>query len=178
MTYLLRPNATRPDFKAASRLETPPATDIDGLSTPVDTETESDTLSDTLDTLEENFHQEETVITGLPTVPEEDGDEGRTYMKSNDDESGLVISSAMAQLHIDDWSEVNERSEAAEIHATAVDTLSLKLTRSRRNIVTRTQSTRSTSSPSPSSRRPYRRRARLHHFSPGKELEFCHYVYG
>lgn len=176
MTYLLRPNATHPDFKAASHLETPPATDIDGLSTPADTETESDTLSDTLDILEENFQEE--VIAGLPTVPEEDGDEGRTCIKSSDDESGLVISSAMARLRVDDWSEVNERSETTEIRATTEDSLSFKLTRSRRNIVTRTQRTRSASSPSPSSRRPYRRRARLHHFSPDKELKFCHYVYG
>lgn len=178
VTYLLRPNATRPDFNAASRLETPPATDVDGLSTPADTETDSDTFSDTLD-IEENLHEEEEVaVTGLPTVFEEDADEGRTSCMKSVDESGLVVSSAMAQLHISDWSEVNERTETAEMGTTIVDSLTLKLTRSRRSVFTRSHSTRSGSSPSPSSRRPHRRRARLHRFSPDKELRFCQYIYG
>ncbi|KAF8482205.1 hypothetical protein JB92DRAFT_3036945 [Gautieria morchelliformis] len=44
LTHLLRPNVTRPDFTAPGVLDTPPATDVDGLSAS-DTE-ESDVASD------------------------------------------------------------------------------------------------------------------------------------
>jgi len=42
LTYLLRPNVTRPDFRARSALETPPATDLDYTSQ----EHESDFVSE------------------------------------------------------------------------------------------------------------------------------------
>jgi hypothetical protein len=44
LTHLLRPNVTRPDFTAPGVLDTPPATDVDGLSAS-DTE-ESDATSE------------------------------------------------------------------------------------------------------------------------------------
>ncbi|KAH9484991.1 hypothetical protein JR316_0001895 [Psilocybe cubensis] len=45
MTYLLRPNVTRPDRRAPASLETPPVTDIDYSSNP-DTDIDSDFISD------------------------------------------------------------------------------------------------------------------------------------
>lgn len=44
LTYLLRPNVTRPDFRATAALDSPPVTDLDYYSSQIDTE--SDFISD------------------------------------------------------------------------------------------------------------------------------------
>jgi len=99
LTYLLRPNVTRPDRRAPAGLETPPVTDIDYSSTPeTDSNIDSDFISDNdmesdvelnhdnpLPPIDESPNP---ALSSLPPVSEEDWSpiEGENMGESDSDE--------------------------------------------------------------------------------------------
>jgi hypothetical protein len=100
VTYLLRPNVTRPDVRARSSLETPPTTDLDRLSTGTLEQDDSDVVSDQ-ESMANSAHLE-TLAEDEPFIPissslvhsiiEEDADVD-AGISSSDDSSFVPLGS-------------------------------------------------------------------------------------
>ncbi|TDL25937.1 hypothetical protein BD410DRAFT_813024 [Rickenella mellea] len=178
LTYLLRPNVTRPDLSAKTALDTPPVTDLDysshGLESEFETtQSERGALSDIMsepdsrpqsalskysdsEELQNGFNAKVTQNT-LEPVEDEDGVEG--------DEESVVdvdLAQSIGSLSLD----VPQRP------------VSLKITSDRQLHWDRRRSLRSTSSPSRSpSSRPMRRIISVAKSSTMGPLSFYDYLY-
>ncbi|GJJ06467.1 hypothetical protein Clacol_000659 [Clathrus columnatus] len=166
VTYLLRPNIARPDFKAASRLETPPTSDIDTLSITTETDnSESDALSDISDNLDD-IQEGKIRNSSLATVPEEDSTTIGIHLESNN------------AIREDWWSEKGDDDEDCEALATNLESLSFKSRRSRIRMARGRRISSSVSSPSRSPR-PLAKQIRSHNsVRLDQRSGFWNYVFG
>lgn len=141
LTYLLRPNVTRPDRRAAAALETPPITDIDYSSNPetddaIDSDFVSDREMDDSDAeLEPRMGRlrlaaiEESPVPGapvaLPLVAEEEGWSHVEDSEFDDFESGSEFGSASVEflqprlhaLHIHEETQSQQESQPTQPEA-------------------------------------------------------------
>ena len=196
MTYLLRPNVTRPDRRRPEGLETPPVTDIDYSSNP-DTEIESEYVSEheldsdsDVDMEARTSHKPVTNAPRLSTVQEDswsiiDEAEGADEEFESGSEYGSVLGESMGALgpRMEGLS-IAEQPEEGAGDTTVVEEgiaglrITAQETPRRRNWV----SARSASSPSrsPARRRmPRRRRGakKTHVVGAGSGQSFYEYLF-
>ena len=94
LTYLLRPNVTRPDRRASAALDTPPITDLDYSSNPdTDNNLDSDFVSE--HELESDIELDREVNYALPAIKE----------------ASLPVSPALPPISEDSWSLVDEETD-------------------------------------------------------------------
>ncbi|KAF9528464.1 hypothetical protein CPB83DRAFT_311205 [Crepidotus variabilis] len=87
LTYLLRPNVTRPDRRVPAGLDTPPITDLDYSSTP-DTDIDSDFISER--ELESDVELDHNTTGRLSSIVESPGVNAASLPLTNDDSWSII----------------------------------------------------------------------------------------
>ena len=116
MTYLLRPNVTRPDRRAPATLETPPVTDIDYSSSPeTDDSIDSDFVSEhELDSDVEMYHRSR----NLSVIAESPSPSAPASLPPVEEDGWS---------HVEDSSDIDEFESSSEFGSAGIDLLEPRL---------------------------------------------------